>query len=162
MNDRVPQLAQIASTVTGRPERSPRNRRAESSHRASRPAARLAVREVRNLSVNDNHDIGKALAILLVANCAARPSLDVASCFAGRRRAPDCALDSTLLQVGNQLHIIAQLVDACTDIPILTRTFTGQAHTIRHVLSAIAWTIANDIEGTLDRPRDALTHARAS
>jgi hypothetical protein len=118
----------------------------------------VAVREAANLSGRDCDDIAKSLAILLVANLAARPAIDVAPRIGGAgmaRRPPahaDCAVDSTLLQVGNQMHVIVQVVDAGSDVPVLTRTFTGQTQTIRHVLAAIAWTVANDLEGSLELP----------
>lgn len=143
-------------------------------HRAS--AARVAVLPVVNLSGADHEDVADGLTVLLVANVATRPSLDVVSrtktmqlvrrkvrpSEAARELRVDCIVEGTLLKLGNQLHVIVQLVDVATDAPLLTRTFTGQVETIRHVRAAIAWTAAGEIAAALEQPFDSLLRARAS
>jgi TolB-like protein len=126
-----------------------------------RTRAQIVVMPLVNLSgepANDN--VAGSLTELLVANLALLPPLRVIE------RAPSlaasCNVEGAVLQLGNQLHIAFRLVNAATDMPLLTRTYTGQIATIRRMRAAIAWTIADEIHTTLEQRRETHLHASAS
>ncbi len=132
-------------------------------HRVAGPRTRaqIVVMPLVNLSGEPANDSAAgSLTELLVANLARLSPLRVIGCAPSL--AASCNVEGAVLQLGNQLHIGFRLVDAATDMPLLARTYTGQIATIRRMLAAIAWTIADEIHTTLEQRRETHLHASAS
>lgn len=135
-------------------------------HRLPDTRTRLAVLPFADLSEDRGlFCVTDVLMVLLIANLSVRPALRVVSRTSTLRyrgsAAPvaeiarelnvGCVVEGSVLQTGGQLQIIVALVDAAADTPILTRTYTGQHSTIRHMQAAIAWAITDEIAAAIDQ-----------
>lgn len=122
--------------------------------------ARIAVLPFADLSEDHALDcMAGTLMVLLIANLACRPDVRVASRTSSmhykgtqspladiaRELDVACVVEGSVLGSGSQLQIVVAVVDAATDATLVTRTYTGQAATIRRMQAAIAWALADEI-----------------
>jgi len=118
---------------------------------------RIAVLPFADLSGDDRG--ADAFGVLLIANLACRPRLNVVSRNSSIRykHSPatlfaiaseldaDWVVDGSILQSGSEVQVLVQLLDATSARALMTRTFTGQADTMRRIRPEIAYAAADEI-----------------
>lgn len=107
---------------------------------------------------------GDTFGVLLIANLACRPLLTVVSRNSSlqykQSRATlstiaseldaDWIVDGSVLQSGSEVQVLVQLLEASSARALVTRTFTGQADTMRRIRPEIACAVADEIADAVE------------